>query len=825
MKRESGQTDHPDDLSTWSHSLPPSDTKGAQGSTPSDSDATIPVSGTGDDQETRKVSKREPLDDSGESTPISSLGSGSGEATARDWDAVPPPIFEPGNTVFGKYKLIEMLGEGGMGQVWLVENIQLDCKSALKLIRPEIAKSDKAWKRFKREAQVMAKLNHPNAVAVRDFARAQSVAYIEMEYVRGRSLDKLIEEHKGKPFPIEWIAPIVDQLCSVLQEAHDHVDEKTGKPRPIIHRDLKPSNLMLVDRKSPGSDLKVLDFGIAKMADDDRESNLTGDAEFVGTAAYSSPEQIRTEAIDGRSDIYSCGIILYQFLTGELPFQGGPRRAIVAHLMEPPRPFAQANPAAKVSPRVEALVLQCLEKDVELRPRSARELSERFRAAIGATAGHVGATQSGTSSFLKPAIAMAVVLAAVVIGGVYVATRTSGPSPDAGKVADQPNTGTDVASKDPVKDGAPTETKTPVPPPQKPRWVIPEGFRTAGDDTPDGPKTIERLAGRVLFDRQESGIYLPRGFVVSESDAKEGEWPLWISLGTNAGAARFRFIKGGRFQMGNMTSDENTESPGLDTQDKPILPHWVQLSAFYIQETEVTNGQIQAFLKEKPGALSEEKLKGWDRQRELVAKNLDAANSVVSTYPAVSLDWDTANRFAESIGGLLPTEAQWEYAARSQGLPKRFATKGILRSHEKPRANLFYGNDNFLMPVKRFEKDVTDQGIFDMTGNVREWCRDGYQPHSAIIGASAKMDSALVDPCMTVVGAAAEPNYLLRVGPSVVNDSDFVEGAKYLVRGGSFQTEPDHAWNVQRDADFGKESVSDLGFRVVVELPTVSAAP
>ena len=107
--------------------------------------------------------------------------------------------------IFDKYRLIEKLGEGGMGEVWLVHNRVLDCNRALKLIRPEIAKNDSGWKRFKREARLMAKLNHPNAVAVYDFKRLQSMGYIEMEYVRGRSLDKILEERKGQPMPLEWI--------------------------------------------------------------------------------------------------------------------------------------------------------------------------------------------------------------------------------------------------------------------------------------------------------------------------------------------------------------------------------------------------------------------------------------------------------------------------------------------------------------------------------------------------------------------------------------------------------------------------------------------
>ena len=228
-----------------------------------------------------------------------------------------------------------------MGQVWLVNNMALECNRAPKLIWPNIAKNNNGWKRFNREAQLMAKLNHSNAVAVYDFKRVQSMGYIEMEYVRGKSLDKILDEHKGQPMPLEWIVQILDQLCAVLQEAHGHIDENTNKPKPIIHRDLKPSNLMLIDTRPDGQNLKVLDYGIAKMVDDEESQNnqLTNVGEYLGTIGYSSPEQIRGGSkvgdsnshyeIDGRSDIYSVGILLYQFLTGTLPFKGsdgGPGR-------------------------------------------------------------------------------------------------------------------------------------------------------------------------------------------------------------------------------------------------------------------------------------------------------------------------------------------------------------------------------------------------------------------------------------------------------------------------------------------------------------------
>ncbi len=275
-----------------------------------------------------------------------------------------------------------------MGEVWLVHKIGLERRSALKVIKPEIAQSEDGWRRFEREAQVMAKFNHPNVVTVFDYRRADPFAYIEMEHVHGRDLQKELKERNYRPSSLEWTAQILDQLCSVLQEAHGYIDETDGKPKPTIHRDVKPSNLMLVDKKPPGQNLKVLDFGIAKMIRDDM--SVDGTIGFLGTVAYASPEQIqgmesaqgKGSRIDGRSDLYSVGVLLYQLLTGRLPFTGSPLTVASAHLREKPPSMKKVNPEANVPPEVERVVMKCLEKDPALRHQTAHELADAFRRAI-----------------------------------------------------------------------------------------------------------------------------------------------------------------------------------------------------------------------------------------------------------------------------------------------------------------------------------------------------------------------------------------------------------------------------------------------------------
>ena len=267
----------------------------------------------------------------------------------------------------------KMLGEGGMGAVWLVRYLGLGVPRALKLIIPGIAFDPQARARFKHEAQVMAWLSHPNAVIVHNARMSKDAAFIEMEYIRGQSLNKLMRP--GMPMPLNWVARILEQLCDVLLYAHD---------RGIVHQDLKPSNLMLLDGRPPGQEwLKVLDFGIAQIlgATDHEVDVRTRPGRFLGTAAYSSPEQLVGELADARSDLYAVGVMLYEFLTGYRPFTGTLASILNDHMFTPP-PFSEVNPNAQVPPEVEQVVLRCLAKNPDERYQSARELWEAFKAAL-----------------------------------------------------------------------------------------------------------------------------------------------------------------------------------------------------------------------------------------------------------------------------------------------------------------------------------------------------------------------------------------------------------------------------------------------------------
>ena len=287
-----------------------------------------------------------------------------------------------GQTIDGKYRLDAQLGEGGMGTVYRAIRLNIGDSVAIKVLHQEQLASAQGAERFRREAHATARLKHPNAVTIHDFGISSGLLYLVMELAEGQSLRKLILQ-EGKLAP-PVAGEIISQACSALDEAH-----RFG----IVHRDIKPDNIM-VNTVSGTWRVKVLDFGIAKLRALTTDS---GDAQFshggtltqvgsvIGTPHYMSPEQCVGEELDGRSDIYSTGIVLYEMLTGRLPFNAQTSRAIIAqHISQPPPPLRSVNPA--IAPEIEAVVMKALSKEREDRQQTAMELARSFVAAIHQTA-------------------------------------------------------------------------------------------------------------------------------------------------------------------------------------------------------------------------------------------------------------------------------------------------------------------------------------------------------------------------------------------------------------------------------------------------------
>ncbi len=285
-----------------------------------------------------------------------------------------------GRTFLGRYEAIRLLGEGGMGRVYLAKQTDLGRQVVVKVMHDHVAADPKFRERFQRETLLMARFQHPYVVTLYDAVLNDPQGpCIVMEYIRGITLDVLLQ--RNTRLTPGRAGRLLAQLCEALQAAHSE---------GIIHRDLKPANLMVVDPDTPYEKIKVMDFGLAKLVDGKpamHKSNKPTDtgADFaVGTPGYISPEQVRGEEITHRSDLYSVGVILYELLTGKLPFRGDETMdVLLAHATEAPPAFSTVSPAW-IPPAIEEVVQNCLAKSPDDRPPSARELWERFESAMTA---------------------------------------------------------------------------------------------------------------------------------------------------------------------------------------------------------------------------------------------------------------------------------------------------------------------------------------------------------------------------------------------------------------------------------------------------------
>jgi serine/threonine-protein kinase len=275
----------------------------------------------------------------------------------------------------GRYETIRQLGEGGMGRVYLARQLDLGRYVVVKVMHDHVAADPKFRERFQRETLLMARFQHPFAVTLYDATLDDPQGpCIIMEFIRGISLDTLLKNN-GR-LSAARVGRLLGQLCEVLQSAH---------AEGIVHRDLKPSNLMVVDPDTPYEKIKVMDFGLAMLLDPVTLKKLSqSNAEFaVGTPGYMCPEQVRGEDMDQRGDLYSVGVILYELLTGRTPFAGRcSMDALMAHATEQPPNFHDIGCTGFVTPAVESVVLSCLEKNPGDRPWNARELAERYEAAL-----------------------------------------------------------------------------------------------------------------------------------------------------------------------------------------------------------------------------------------------------------------------------------------------------------------------------------------------------------------------------------------------------------------------------------------------------------
>lgn len=289
-----------------------------------------------------------------------------------------------GTLLGGRYRVLELLGDGGMGCVYAAEHVDLRRKLAVKVLREELSSVQDNVERFLREAQAASGIDHPNVVDITDFGRTPSGSvYFVMEYLEGEELARLM--HREAPLPWTTAQIIVAQVARGLHAAHE-----VG----IIHRDLKPANIFLTRGPKRELVVKLLDFGIAKLTRQGRRP-LTGQGAIFGTARYMSPEQAAGKDVDPRSDIYATGVVLYEMLTGAAPFESDNFIAVAnQHMTAPVVPPRERAPNANIPESVESLILRTL----------AKEPSERYQTMLEFEAAVMGASFETTAAVPNPLV-------------------------------------------------------------------------------------------------------------------------------------------------------------------------------------------------------------------------------------------------------------------------------------------------------------------------------------------------------------------------------------------------------------------------------------
>lgn len=454
------------------------------------------------------------------------------------------PTLQAGTVLAGRYVIERLIGEGGMGEVYLARHQTIDKLVAIKLLAPERARKPRTVSRFLQEAKAASKIRHEHIVDITDFGEVDGLAFFVMEFLDGEDLSDIVKR-EGR---LSW-AParsITIQILEGLGAAHD-----VG----IVHRDVKPHNCFITPRERDPNFVKIIDFGIAKLRDGQSEEQLTQTGAIMGTADYMSPEQGQGMELDGRSDLYSVGVILYRMLVGRVPFKAGnPMATVYQHVHNDATPPSQACPEANLGKHVDALVLRALAKDPAERFDTAAEFIDALKEIDDASPG-------GATKRWSPVALVGLAAGMVLVGGLAAWLATGGDSP----TPQRPTTAPALARApepepvpepqpepvpEPQPEPAPEATPTPPPPPEpaSTEASAPE----PADTKPEVPQrrsaralsaTLNKLDGKVSACGKKAGLFPGEIVDVTVSIATQGRVSKVSVKGSHAKAGAACIVK------------------------------------------------------------------------------------------------------------------------------------------------------------------------------------------------------------------------------------------------------------------------------------------
>jgi predicted Ser/Thr protein kinase/poly(3-hydroxybutyrate) depolymerase len=656
----------------------------------------------------------------------------------------PMEELAPETLLAGKYRILRVLGRGGMGIVYEAEDTKLQRHVALKFLPPELVLSLEARERFVLEARAAAALSHPNICTIYEIHDEEDKPFIAMEYIEGQSLKAKMAKN---PISLEDAVSLVLQVSEGLEEAH-----KKG----IIHRDIKSANIMVTDKVQA----KIMDFGLAKVKGG---TLLTREGTTLGTVAYMSPEQALGKEVDCRTDIWSLGVVLYELLSGRLPFQGDHEASILYTVVhEEPKPLKAVRP--DVAPELQQVVSRALKKNPETRYSSAEEIGKdlrKFRDSLRAEGGKAFSLRALLRSLRRPMVAIptAIAIIAIALAAVWFFNRQAKARwarevviPEAERTLEVQQSGdanqimayrlAEKAEKYARND---------------PRLVGLLSLCAVDIDVttdPPGARVLMKAVTEPGRQWQELGLTpikktrVPAGYLLLRME-KDGYEPL-LAVACTYSYEKTAIVPSNIFRI---LDKKGSLPPGM-VRVAGAETDLGRIDDFFIDQYEVTNRQYKEFVD--AGGYKDQKY--WKHVFVKEGKTLTLEEAMAEfvdqtsrpgpstwraggfppgqeSYPVSGVNWYEAAAFAEFAGKSLPTGYHW----------------GIARGEYTPLLGLFNTFSSYISQKSNFRgegpnavgtnEDASAFGAYDMGGNVREWCSNE-TPGGKVVRGGAWNDAA-----------------------------------------------------------------------------------